>query len=248
MHNLTIAAATAATMTSREIAELTGKEHKNVLADVRKMLADLGRAEADFSALAQIGGPNGSTRQIEVFILPKRETLILVSGYSIQMRAKIIDRWQALEAAALKSSFVLPNFLDPAEAARAWADQVDQKRALQLENQAKAAQLAIAAPKVEFADALLNADGTTLVRDIAKTIGARVRKLEKALKDKGVILSNGAPAAIYVEKCYFKAATYTFETKTHGTQISHTARVTGLGIEFLRRFCKRHAHILGSSH
>ncbi len=29
------------TMTSREIAELTGKEHRNVLADIRKMLLEL---------------------------------------------------------------------------------------------------------------------------------------------------------------------------------------------------------------
>ena len=33
------------TMTSREIAELTGKEHKNVLADIRKMLVEIQSAE-----------------------------------------------------------------------------------------------------------------------------------------------------------------------------------------------------------
>jgi len=34
----------------REIAELTGKEHKNVMADIRKMLEELGKRSADFLA------------------------------------------------------------------------------------------------------------------------------------------------------------------------------------------------------
>ncbi len=33
------------TMSSVEIAELTGKEHKNVLADIRKMLVEIQSAE-----------------------------------------------------------------------------------------------------------------------------------------------------------------------------------------------------------
>jgi hypothetical protein len=80
-------------MSSREIAELTGKQHKDVLYDIRKMLDELCLTSADFSADL----PDSYGRPQTVFNLPKRECLILVSGYSIAMRAKIIDRWQALE-------------------------------------------------------------------------------------------------------------------------------------------------------
>lgn len=80
-------------MTSHEIAELTGKEHRNVLADIRKMLEDLGLTSAGFSANL----PDSYGRMQPGFQLPKRETLILVSGYSTAMRARIIDRWDALE-------------------------------------------------------------------------------------------------------------------------------------------------------
>lgn len=98
MNILSLGADAPVTMTSREIAELTGKEHKNVLADIRGMLDGLGQASADFSADL----PDGLGRLQPAFRLPKRETLILVSGYSVAMRAKIIDRWQELEAGAPK--------------------------------------------------------------------------------------------------------------------------------------------------
>lgn len=95
--NIQIFDANKLTMSSLEIAELTGKEHRNVMADIRKMFEELGQAAADFSATAfyQV---NNATREREIFNLPKRESLILVSGYSAILRARIVDRWQELES------------------------------------------------------------------------------------------------------------------------------------------------------
>lgn len=103
--------------------------------------------------------------------------------------------------------------------------------------------VAAQAPKVEFADAVMNADGTLLVREVAKTLGLRVRRTEKALRAKGVILSNNAPAAEYVTKGYFKEAVHRVETDTQGTLLKVSARVTGKGVEFIRRFAARHRHL-----
>ena len=80
-------------MSSLEIAELTGKRHDHVMNDIRKMLEELGILTPTFSGVRIVRG-----KEYEVFNLPKRETLILVSGYSASMRASIIDRWQELEA------------------------------------------------------------------------------------------------------------------------------------------------------
>lgn len=81
------------TMSSREIADLTNKEHKNVMADIRNMCESLNIQSAEFSADYK----DDKGRTYPCFNLPKRETLILVSGYDVVTRAKIIDRWTELE-------------------------------------------------------------------------------------------------------------------------------------------------------
>lgn len=81
------------TMSSREIAELTGKEHKNVIRDIRTMLAEL----VDGSGLSHVQEQRDARGYTACFLLPKRETMVLVTGYSIPLRARVVDRWMELE-------------------------------------------------------------------------------------------------------------------------------------------------------
>ncbi|KND19484.1 anti-repressor protein [Pannonibacter phragmitetus] len=83
-------------MSSREIAKLTGKRHDNVVRDIRDMLEDLTIDGLRFEGVYR----DAKGEQIPCFNLPKRETLILISGYSTRIRARIIDRWMELEAEA----------------------------------------------------------------------------------------------------------------------------------------------------
>jgi phage antirepressor YoqD-like protein len=220
------------TMTSREIADLVDSRHDSVKRAIER-LAERGV----ISQPPTVDGPKSPNGVIEKhYLIGKRDSYIIVAQLSPQFTARLVDRWQELEAKVP----ALPDFSDPAAAARAWAAEYEAKRALQIESARQAEQLAIAAPKVEYADALMNADGTMLVRDVAKTIGVPVRKLQAALKDKGVILGNNAPAAEFVTKGYFREAIHPIKTKSQGTLIRYTAMVTGRGIEFVRRFAKRH--------
>ena len=222
------------TMTSLEIAALVNSRHDKVKKSIERLAE---RGTISLPPMGEVSNDGPGPKTISVYFVGKRDSYVIVAQLSPEFTARLVDRWQDLEA---KTAITLPNFGDPAAAARAWAVEFEAKQEAQ-------AQLAAAAPKVEFADALLNADGTALVRDVAKTIGVRVRLLEKALKLKRVILSNNAPAAIYVAKGYFKEEIHPYETKTRGTQIGHVARVTGKGIEFLRRFVARHSDLVGAA-
>jgi len=79
------------TMSSRDISEITGKRHDNVRADIEKMASDLSLKIQEKPESSNGGRPT------KVFHLTKRETLILISGYSVELRARIIDRWMELE-------------------------------------------------------------------------------------------------------------------------------------------------------
>lgn len=82
------------TMSSKEIAEITGKEHKHVLRDIRNMLEELGGPDLDHEEFQGFRDERGYITEIR---LNKRMSHILVSGYSIPHRAAIVDRWMELE-------------------------------------------------------------------------------------------------------------------------------------------------------
>lgn len=86
-------------MSSLEIAELTGKRHDNVLADIRNMLKTLEEAGELKTQESSFEGTytNKQNKSQPCYNLPMRETLLLVSGYSTELRALIVDRWLELE-------------------------------------------------------------------------------------------------------------------------------------------------------
>ncbi|AHF74048.1 phage transcriptional regulator [Candidatus Sodalis pierantonius str. SOPE] len=96
MQNLTIAQTL--TMSSREIAELTEKQHKHVLEDCRKMFEALNIQSADFSADYK----DSKGRVYQEFLLDQDLTMTLVMGYSIELRHKVAKRWRELEEQAKK--------------------------------------------------------------------------------------------------------------------------------------------------
>lgn len=111
MTKLTVAnrSAVVTKMSSREIAKLTGKQHKNVMADCRNMFDSLNLQSADFSADYQ----DDKGRTYQEYWLDQDLTMTLMMGYSIPLRHKVAKRWRQLEAGEVlpqKSSSYLPEY------------------------------------------------------------------------------------------------------------------------------------------
>lgn len=163
------------TMSSKEIAELTGKQHSHVVRDIRNMLDDLQKDDPEMDYPKEDKDNRGYT---SCFHLNKELSITLVAGYNTSMRLAIVRRWQELEAIQKQNVLMLPNFTDPAEAAMAWALQYKEKQiALQ--------QLEVAKPKVEFVDKYVERGSLKTLTDVAKELGVSGKTLGKWLREEG---------------------------------------------------------------
>jgi Rha family phage regulatory protein len=82
-----------ATMSSREIANVTGKRHANVKRDIAAMLKEL---KLDVLSFEHIYLDGQNREQVE-YMLDREQTDCLLTGYSAPMRMKVIRRWRELE-------------------------------------------------------------------------------------------------------------------------------------------------------
>jgi len=86
-------------MTSLEIAELTGKNHFDLLRAIRKMEPAWEKTCGCKFALTSrtIIQPNGGTREVPCYQLTKTECLYIATKFNDEARAKLVLRWQELE-------------------------------------------------------------------------------------------------------------------------------------------------------
>ncbi|USE36757.1 Rha family transcriptional regulator [Endozoicomonas sp. SCSIO W0465] len=82
------------TMSSCEIADLTGKQHAHVKRDIENMCIQM---EWDVSKFGGIYIDAQNRKQTE-YRLPRFESEVLITGYDVQRRAAVIQRWYALES------------------------------------------------------------------------------------------------------------------------------------------------------
>ncbi len=81
-------------MSSLEIAELMEKEHKNVLRDIRELIEQGAIDRLRFEPISYLDSMN---REQLMFKLDFESTMLLITGYDANRRAKVIHRWAQLE-------------------------------------------------------------------------------------------------------------------------------------------------------
>jgi anti-repressor protein len=223
------------TMTSLEIAELVEKRHDNVKRTIETLVngSVIGFPQSEENPTNGLGGRPGTH-----YLVDKRSSYIIVAQLSPEFTARLVDRWQKLEEAVLQQ-VQLPDFTNPAIAARAWADEVEQKQQLQI-------QLEKNAPKVQLATAIEGSPKSIKIGDYVKAISKSTgfiigrNNFFKWLKFEQIVDGRCVPYQRYIDNKWFEVKESTYEHQnTNGPQTCFTTLITGRGqVSVLNRFKK----------
>jgi len=202
------------TMSSREIAELVESRHDSVKRSMERL------AKGDVISVTPMVEPVATGgKPTEVLNVNKRDSYIVVAQLSPQFTARLVDRWQELEA---QQAPAIPKTLS--EALRLAADQAEfiEQQAELLEKQQ---------PSVEFVERYVESSGTFGFREICKQLGAKENKFRAFLQSQKIMYRLGSdwtPYAQHMDKGFF-------EVKT-GTANGHaykSPRFTAKGAEWI---------------
>lgn len=155
--------AAGATMSTQEIARLTGKQHKNVIRDVRSMLSALA---ADGSEVSHVREERDSRGYATNYHLDRELTETLITGYDVALRHRVIRRLHELESQVV-GLIALPTNLPQA-----------------LRMAAELAELVVEqAPKLAAFELLQGAGGTLNLTSAAAHLGIKRNRLIRWLSE-----------------------------------------------------------------
>lgn len=182
-------------MTSREIAEIAGRNHKDVMRSIRDMEDAWVKVNGRNFALVEYTDAKGEKRPM--YQLNKTECLYIATKFNDEARAKLVIRWEELETKKRQTVPALPQTY--LEALKALVLSEEQKQVLALENESMK-------PKADYFDTLVERGSNLNLRDTAKMIGVSKRYFIEYLLLNGYLYRDAKrklkPIAKYVGK-YF---------------------------------------------
>ncbi|MDD7189686.1 phage regulatory protein/antirepressor Ant [Prevotella sp.] len=231
------------TMTSLEIAEVTGKRHDSILRDIRNILSQ----GVDAHNFVETSYTDKSNRQQKCYTLTKKGCLILASGYDVILREKIINRWEELETKERNKYQVPQSFAEALMLAAKQQEQIEEQQR-QLEANSKEivelnGAIAEMEPKVTYVDMILASKETVTTTQIAQDYGQSAKAFNVLLRNFGVQHKVGGQWVLYAKHLpfgYVQSDTFPIVHKngTNGT-VMHT-KWTQKGRLFLYEELKKH--------
>lgn len=174
-------------MTSLQIAEVTGKAHKDVMRAIRNMEPAWEKICGRKFALSsrEVKQPNGGTRETSCYSLDKEECLYIATKFNDEARAKLIKRWKELEE---KHHFQIPHsYSEALMLAANQAKQIEQQQAqiatISKANTELGKKVTEMLPKANYYDVIMESNATMTVTQIAQDYGMSAIMLNRKLEE-----------------------------------------------------------------
>ncbi|MTI12056.1 Rha family transcriptional regulator [Sansalvadorimonas verongulae] len=210
------------TMSHVEIAELAGSRPDKVKQSIER-LTDKG--VVTFTPMGETFlGADGRRQKRTAYHVNQRDSYVVMAQISPEFTGRLVDRWQELEAmVATPPAANLPDFTNPAEAARAWAEQFELK--------------AHAEQEVQRLNHVCNTvarqfvPGLTAPQFCKQLNGVNIQQVNNTLVNRGILIREKrghSPSSIARDK-YFKGTVIPNE----GGHVSHQPQLTQKGAVWL---------------
>ena len=206
------------TMSTRVIAELCEKEHRNFKRDSEVMFQGLQLDALNFEHIYL----DSMNRQQTEYLLDEELTMTLVTGYNIVLRNRVIKHWKELELQASQPSYMID---DPIKRAEKWIEEAREKQAV-------IQQLEIQAPKVAFVDKYVAGNGNKTFRQVAKLLQIKENAFRDFLESNKIMYRLNGEWAVYSNHTDAKR----FHVKTGVSGSGHAfnqALFTPKGVEWI---------------
>lgn len=215
-------------VSSRQVAKDFGKRHDNIMRDIGGILNNEDTKDM-FHKSSYTNEQNGQT--YDEYIMNRDGFSLLVMGFTgkeaMVWKIKYIQAFNAMEA---KLKLALPDFNNPAEAARAWAKEYEEK-------QKALAQVTEMKPKAEFYDDVTGSTDTIDIGSVAKVLNIPNmgrNKLFAFLRENKILNRRNEPYQEYVDKGYFRQIETSWE-HNGTTHINLKTVVFQKGLDFIRQ-------------
>ncbi|WP_302530804.1 Rha family transcriptional regulator [Megamonas funiformis] len=177
---------------SRQVAKMIGKRHDNLIRDIDGYVNILGQTSKlrtdNFFVKSSYQAGTGKT--YPCYNLTRKGCDMVANKLTgekgVLFTAEYVTKFEEMEK-QIKMQQLLPDFNNPVEAARAWANEVEakQKALVALEQVNK--ELEEAKPKLTYYDTILNSVGTMTSSQIGADYGMSAIKLNRILNEQKLI-------------------------------------------------------------
>ena len=175
------------TMTSLEVAEITGKKHKNIIRDIKdetdKLGVEIGRHIFEPSYYI-----NSQNKKQPMFELTLDGVMQLGARYSAEIRYKLIQ---------IAKEKLQPKQYTTKELLLMQLESIEKIEKLELENKQKQEVIEYQKPKVEYTDNVLKSDTLINISQIAKDFNLSGTRLNKILCENKIQYKQGKQYNLY---------------------------------------------------